>query len=588
MRDYLVVDFETHYGKDYSLKKMPTAQYVRDDRFQVLGVAYRRASFPSARPAWADPDDVVGNLSAFPVELPIVGHNLAFDALILRERVHTRHRPAPPLYLDTMLMARYCIAQGILPPDLRTNLAALAEHFGLEAKGDTAAAVAAGGEELAEYGRHDVWLTEQILKRLLPHCPAFELKLMDLHVRMAVLASLDLDEDLCLAEIEAHTMPEDIKKACGSADRFAALLRARGVEPGAKVSERTGKVAYAFAKTDAFMQSLQEHADPVVRKLAEFRLKSKSNLAKNRAERFLAIGAPFPVPLLYYGAHTGRSSGLDKLNMQNLPSGGRLRRALKAPPGHKLVICDSGQIEVRVLAWLAGCQSLLDTCAASDRGEGPDTYVAFASQHLYGCGPDDVDKTMRKNAKPVVLAAGFGQGANGLINYAQAVFGIVMGAAEAQRNIDAYRRAYPEIVSYWRVVMDNVRQNGETQLPNGRKLTYPNLRYEGRELWYEKHQIFSSKFVGKRDKVKLWHGLAVENQVQAVARDVVMWQTLELAKRWQVVLSVHDEVVLCVPEDQAEEAMADALQVFATAPPWAKGMPLIGDAVISNDYGEKP
>ena len=591
MKDYLVLDFETHYDKDYSLKKMPTAQYVRDERFQILGVAYRRASFPSSRPAWAEGHDAaVGNLNALPPDIPVVGHNLGFDALVLMERVLPPHRvpKAPPFFLDTMLMARYCISQGVLPPDVGTSLAALARHFGLPEKGDTGEAVDAGGEALAEYARHDVWLTEQILHKLMPHCPAMELKLMDLHVRMATDAVLSLDAELCEAEIEANTMPEDLKKACGSNDKFAALLRKAGVEPETKTSERTGKEAFAFAKTDAFMQRLLSDKRPVVRKLAELRLQSKSNLAKNRAERFLLIGSPFPVPLLYYGAHTGRGSGQDKLNMQNLPGGGRLRRALKAPPGHKLVICDSGQIEVRVLAWLAGEHKLLDICRQADAGEGPDIYVSFSSEHLYGVSPNEVTAKMRKDAKPVVLAGGFGQGANGLMNYAQAVFGIEMEASEAQRNIDAYRQGFPAIVRHWRHVMDAVRANQQTVLPNGRKLTYPNLRYEGRELWYEKHSIFSSKYVGKRDKVKLWHGLAVENEVQATARDVVMWQTLQLAKRWRVVLSVHDEVVLCVPEDQAEQAKQEALEWFATAPPWAEGLPLIGEAVISDDYGEKP
>jgi hypothetical protein len=50
----------------------------------------------------------------------------------------------------------------------------------------------------------------------------------------------------------------------------------------------------------------------------------------------------------------------------------------------------------------------------------------------------------------------------------------------------------------------------------------------------------------------------------------------------------HDEVVLCVPEKKAEQALQDALQQFATPPPWASDMPVIGEGIISPDYGEKP
>jgi hypothetical protein len=486
------------------------------------------------------------------------------------------------------LMARYCISQGVLPPTLRVNLAHLAEHFNLPAKGDTAAAVDAGGKELAAYAAHDVWLTDQIFRRLLPHCPRFELQLMDLHVRMTADPVLRLDDALLTEEIEANRLDPAIKKALGSAESFATLLRRLGVEPETKVSERTGRETYAFAKTDPFMCTLQEHPSKVVRTLAELRLKSKSNLALNRAKRFQAIGEPMPVPLLYYGAHTGRSSGLDKLNLQNLPRGGRLRRALKAAPGHKLVICDSGQIEVRVIAWLAQCARLLTACRESDAGIGPDIYVAFGAEHLYKCAAESVTKAMRTNAKPVVLASGFGQAANGLMAYAEAVFGVKFEPHEAEAAVQAYRRAYPEVVTLWDTVMQEIKATGQTRLPNGRLLTYPDLRWEGRQLLYDRPQIFSKQYVGRRDTVRLWHGLAVENLVQATARDVVMEQTLTLARRWHVVLSVHDEVVLHVPEDSAEQAKAEALEAFRTAPGWAEGMPLIGEAVISDDYGEKP
>src|SRR5699024_8276794 len=143
---------------------------------------------------------------------------------------------------------------------------------------------------------------------------------------------------------------------------------------------------WAFAKTDAFMQGLAEHADPRVRAVAAERAKATSNIQRSRAQRFLDTGVPFPAPVRYYGAHTGRGGGADGLNIQNLPRGGKLRQALQAPPGHKLVIVDSSQLEVRVLAELARDPALREPFAA-----GRDVYREFAAL-LFGTTYDEVTR----------------------------------------------------------------------------------------------------------------------------------------------------------------------------------------------------
>ncbi len=567
------LDFETWYDRDYTLRKMPLWQYLRDPRFQVLGCAVQVAGQPAQ---YVQPDGLPELFRQLGTDVTAVAHNADFDAAVAWHA----YGWAPARWFDTLKMARYAISQGHLAPDQRTSLAALAPLVGME-KGDTGEAVAAGGQVLTDYALTDLTIMNALLAKLYPLQSRMELALQDLHVRMAAYPALELDRDLLAELARGAEIPEHVAKACRSRDKFVALLEKRGVQVEYKTTDK-GHQAPALAKTDTFMQRLQKHPDPTVRRLAEIRLQVASTIKQSRSQRFLDIGSPLPVPLLYYGAHTGRASGLDKMNMQNLPArgdAGRIRHALRAPAGYKLVICDSGQIEVRVIGWLAGCRAILDTARAFDAGTGADFYVTFASEVMYPRTPlAEVTPEQRKVAKPPVLACGFGQGWRGLIGYAEGM-GVELTEQQAQRAVDGYRSRYPEVVRFW----DQTKHEGRQQLPSGRCLMYPDLHMRGRDPMYYKHQIFSRQHTF-RDQIKIWHGLLTENIVQAVARDVVMWQTLQLARLYRVVLSVHDEVVLMVPEDQAEQAARDAEYWFSQVPPWAEGLPVAGEAAVSDHY----
>ena len=118
------------------------------------------------------------------------------------------------------------------------------------------------------------------------------------------------------------------------------------------------------------MTELQEHEDPQVQALAAARLGVKSTLEEKRSQRLLAIAAlpweqfgqlpnAMPIPLRFAGAHTLRLCGDWKINMQNLPTGRggkktKLRLALKAPSGSKVVVGDVGQMHARLTSWLSG------------------------------------------------------------------------------------------------------------------------------------------------------------------------------------------------------------------------------------------
>ncbi len=393
MMELVTLDFETYYDKDYSLPKLTTEEYINDPRFQIIGVAVKYGDKP---PQWYSPGDDL-NLSSILADLNnhmVLCHNTMFDGAILSWKLGIR----PKFLLDTLSMAR-----AVLGGTERHSLAALAERYGLGAKGKEV--LDAKGKrledfspaELTQYARYcmnDVELTYRLFKKLGAGFPQDELRTIDMTLRMYTDPVLRLDQQTIQREIDLEQQRKDNllaslgggvqAKELRSNDKFAEVLRQLGVNPPTKVSAKTGKTTWAFAKNDADFKALMEHDDPAVRAAVEARLGHKSTQKATRAARFMGIAkrmGTLPVPLAYYSAHTGRYGGTDGINMQNLPRASRkdpdsglLRKAIVAPPGHKLVVADLSQIEARLLVWQAGQD---DKVAAFAQGR--DTYSEQAS-----------------------------------------------------------------------------------------------------------------------------------------------------------------------------------------------------------------
>lgn len=381
------LDFETYYDNDYSLSKLTTEAYVRDPRFEVIGCA---VSLDFAPAVWLTPEQFAVFARGLN-DVAISAHHTHFDGLILSQHYGVR----PAYWFDTLSMSR-----AIHGSRIGNGLDALMKHYEIGAKGSDV--VQAKGKHRADftpaeyhaygvYACNDTWGHQQVLKKLLPLFPRSELDLIDTTIRMYTEPSLLIDEPrlgaYLVTEIERK---RQLLERCGitkeelsSADKFAEALRLLGVEPATKVSNK-GNVIYAFAKSDPEFKELEEHEDEDVRLLCEARLAVKSTLNETRTSRLLRMGAggrPCPVYLKYYGAHTGRWSGGDKLNWQNFertnkrnPNKGMIRKSIIAPPGHKVVVADSAQIEARFTAWLAGQLDLVRQFR-----EGEDVYSIFAS-----------------------------------------------------------------------------------------------------------------------------------------------------------------------------------------------------------------
>lgn len=387
----ITIDFETYWDKDFSLSKMTTEAYIRDPRFEIIGFCIKKDDGPIH---WV-PGTSKASMKRVLIQCDVpnetcIAHNAAFDMAIMNWILGIR----PRVIVDTLSLAR-----PITGLTVGGSLRALGEYFGIGVKGtevyNTVGKRRADftDEELqrfGEYCKQDVNLTYQLFQRLLPLTTAQEMYLIDLTIRMFTEPVLELNAELLethLNKVKAEkqelldSVAHGDRSAFMSNDKFAELLRAEGVEPPTKVSEKTGKTAYAFAKTDAGFQALLSHPNERVQALAGARLGLKSTLEETRTQAFLDIArrGPMPVMLNYYGAaNTGRFSGGDGTNPQNLPRGGALREAICPPEGYTLVACDSSQIEARTLAWFAGQTDLVKAFA-----NGEDIYSKFASS-VYG------------------------------------------------------------------------------------------------------------------------------------------------------------------------------------------------------------
>ena len=602
----IVIDFETYYSKEYGLKKYTTEEYIRDEQFETIGVAVKVNDEDTEwfTGSHADTASFLGRFdwaNSF-----VVGHNMRFDAAILSWRYGIR-----PLALgDTMGMGQ--VLHGL------TNsvaLKSLSELYGIGEKG-TEVEDALGKhrldftqQEMARYGSYcvnDVELTHKLFKLMIPKFSRTELKLIDLTIRMFSEPKLVLDKLLLIKHLNAVvTKKENLLQEAGvdkddlmSNPKFAELLRKYGVTPPMKTSSTTGKETYAFAKTDEDFKALLEHENPTIQILTAARLGNKSTIEETRTEQFINIAnrGLLPVPLKYSGATVShRWSGVDGINLQNLPRTSELRRAITAPKGYKIVASDLSNIELRLAYWFAG-----STNKVNQIRNGIDLYKQSAAE-ITGTDYDQVSKDLRFVFKVVNLSGIYGVGAGKMHSI------LKQGGAEKDLNevkniVYAYRQSNPELTSAWYKAGDMLSAihknqafsmgpngiitavSGGMRKPNGMVLGLPNLRKlksadgTGESWAYD-------KLMGRSIIPEYIHpAKTFQRCIQSLARDIIGDQLVNIAKRYPVVLTVHDEIVCLAKEEEVEDCVAYMTQCMTTAPDWCADLPLACEVGVGDNY----
>lgn len=620
----ITLDFETYYAKDFSLGKMTTEEYIRDARFEVIGVGVQ---VDEQDPVWitGTHSEIRTKLLGYKwAEASLLCHNTLFDGAILRWTFGI----TPKQYLDTL-----CMARAVYGVDSGGSLASLSTRLRLGEKG-TEVLDALGKhradfteDELGRYGDYcvnDVALTHKLWLVLSRAFPKEELELIDMTLRMFINPILEVDETLLndrldelrqekskllssLKERLSCDTEEAVRKRLASNKQFAELLKEFGVTPPTKTSPTTGKSTYALAKNDEGFIELAEGEDSFIQELCAVRLGTKSTIEETRIQRFIEAGrrnkGRLPIPLKYYGAHTGRWAGSDKVNFQNLPSRDKKKKTLKnaviAPDGYSVINCDSSQIEARILVWWAGQEDIIKQFK-----NGEDVYSNFASR-VFERPISKSDPIERFIGKTCVLGLGYGTGAAKLKHTLKTQPpGADVTEEKAKNFVDIYRDTNSQVVKLWsignKVLKDlyfwgsgedatkpywygknrcvKITKDG-INLPNGLLISYPNLRKADED---------SNKFIydSRKGEVSIWGGSVVENVVQALARIVVAQQMLKIKERYKVVLTVHDAAVCVVPDDEVEEAEAYIVEVMSTPPSWATNLPVACEAKHAKSYGD--
>jgi DNA polymerase I-like protein with 3'-5' exonuclease and polymerase domains len=604
MPNLITIDFETYYDKEYGLKKFTTEQYIRDEKFEVIGVAVKDKGVTK----WftGTHAETKAFLDSYNMhEHFVLGHNMRFDASIL-SWIFDIH----PLGLfDTMSMAQ--ILHGLTES---VSLANLSKLYQLGEKG-TEVLDALGKRrldfthnDLAKYGSYcinDVELTYELFTELKDRFTAPEMKLIDLTIRMYTEPKIELNKGLLLRHL--HKVKEAKEKLLASVavdkellmsnPKFAELLIEQGVTPPMKISQTTGKETYAFAKTDEEFKSLLEHENPYVQALAAARIGNKSTIEETRTENFIQIAnrGKLPVPLKYAGAVVShRWSGVDGINLQNLPRTSELRRAMCAPKGYKLVASDLSNIELRLAYWFAQSHSKIQQIK-----DGIDLYKQSAAD-ITGTPYNEVNKDLRFIFKVVNLSGIYGVGAAKMHSILKQG-GVEKDLQEVKNIVYAYRKANPELVEAWQdagTMLESVRAGQHYTMgnggiissvphegmmkPNGMLLGLPNLRKlktDTGESWVY------DKLMGRTIIPEYIHpSKTFQRCIQSLARDIIAEQLIQVAKRYPVVMTVHDELVMLCKDEEVDDCKAYVEKCMTTAPYWCSDLPLGCEVGVGDNY----
>ena len=283
---------------------------------------------------------------------------------------------------------------------------------------------------------------------------------------------------------------------------------------------------------------------------------------------------------------------------------GMLRPAIMPAPGKVFVVADWSAIEGRVNPWLSCHETKEEVLNVFRNGE--DLYIRQAMK-IYKCDETAIDKAKRQIGKVAVLALGY-QGSVGAFQALAKAYGVAMSEREVLNIVSAWREANQWAVKMW----SGLEGAAKRAMRNpGKELTYGKITYmfDGTHLWYAlpSGRILCYPFAKMGEdgvsyakaawkpaagasewpRAQLYGGLQCENTVQAVANDILRYALRELDDLYyDIVMHVHDEIVVEVDESKADQCLKDMTRIMTTPPSWAEGLPLAVESSTLTRYGK--
>src|SRR5580765_3354959 len=367
----LFADTETFWSTDFSLSKMSTEAYVRSKEFQCHGWAVGIDREPVE---FLTEDEAIRFFYGLDWNnILFVAHNAMFDASVIAHR----YGLVANLYCDTMGLANVFVR----PHTGRSSLDTCAAFMHLPLKSSiikqlkgmrTQDIIATPGmwDAMADYGIQDVENMKEVFFTYYPKLNRTERLKLSWATKNYVQPRLRLDEQVIFNSlINAEVKREKALAAAGidektarSGPKFAVHLKSMGIE----VEMKEGKVMEipALSKDDNFMLQALKGDNTLLKTAVLARLAAMSNIELTRANRLKemceAADGMMLTPTNYAAAHTGRNGGYDGVNLLNFPRDSPLRKAIRPPEGYVIADGDASQIEMRIMAWLAQQEDLLD------------------------------------------------------------------------------------------------------------------------------------------------------------------------------------------------------------------------------------
>lgn len=436
--------------------------------------------------------------------------------------------------------------------------------------------------------------------------------------------------------------PEELRNAVSAVEKAQAAIDAECVAlTKCKPSERQKLLDWLndqgagledlTEKTVSKMLQCSIHAH--VKKALELRQEgSQTSVAKYAKMLEVQRNGRIRNTLVYHGASTGRWASRGGLNLQNIARptlsdsqiaeaiprvfehadgtmdelSSLVRSAIRAPQGYTFVDVDFSSIENRVGVWLADQTDKIEMFR-----KGLDEYKTFASTSLYRVPYDEVTKDQRQIAKSAVLGAMFGQGAKGLVKYAEGM-GVKLTEPQAKNAVDNYRSSYSKVKDLWamceqasvlavenpgtpfaagnKIIMKVTRDALWMKLPSGRLICWQRPKLElvttpwgAEKLGVTVHS--QNTYSRQWTRNQLIGSSIFQSAVQGAARDFLANAMLNLEKSgYEVINSIHDEVLLLVEEQNSEAAMNDVISIMTTPPSWAGDFPLAAEGWHGTRY----